>query len=298
MALQKVRELVEKHFDSIPPQLQRAAKYIISAPAEVAMYSMREIADNAAVSPGALTRLALQLGFSGFNELREEFREDITSGNGPQRYARNAKSLTISSKVQERNDQIRSLVRGVLNGAESLFSDEFLDSLGRVADVLEGAKKIYVIGQRNNHAVGYFFFYVTSLLRPNVILVEGRYGMFVDEISEIRAGDAALVISFEPYVRDAVRCTEIAASRGAAVIAITDSTVAPVARQARETIVAPNIGVGFYQSSIPALAIAEVIAALIAKRRGAEGVKRVSAQFEQLAKEGVYWSAPARKRKG
>ena len=45
------------------------------------MSSIRDLASNAGVKPNTYVRLARAVGFSGFDEFREPFKESIRSGN-------------------------------------------------------------------------------------------------------------------------------------------------------------------------------------------------------------------------
>lgn len=291
MESKTVQTLIEERFNEMSPQLRRAAKYVLFAPSEVAMYPMRTVAESANVSPAALTRLATHLGYESFNALRDVLRRKIVGGLGPERYAVNARNLMIKGQIGEpHGEDLRELLAGVLTRTGKQFSAELVDQINSTGTALSRARKIYVIGFRNNHAAAFYFHYVTTLLRSGVELVEGRYGMVSDDLLEIGPEDAALIISFEPYTLDAVRCTNMAHEAGATVFALTDSIVAPVAKGAAEVLVSPNVGIGFYQSSIPAMAILETLAHVISKCIGEAGVQRVSERFACLASEGIYWA--------
>ena len=45
-------------FDTLPPQLKEAARWVIDHPADVALLTMREQARRAGIPPATLTRLA------------------------------------------------------------------------------------------------------------------------------------------------------------------------------------------------------------------------------------------------
>ena len=50
-----------------------AAAFLLDNPDEVAVLSMRKVAERASVQPAGMVRLAQYLGFPGWNELREIF---------------------------------------------------------------------------------------------------------------------------------------------------------------------------------------------------------------------------------
>jgi DNA-binding MurR/RpiR family transcriptional regulator len=58
-------------FESMPRQLQAAARYVLDRPDDVAPRSKREQARQAGMQPATMTRLAQRLGFAGYDEIRD-----------------------------------------------------------------------------------------------------------------------------------------------------------------------------------------------------------------------------------
>lgn len=61
------------------PSLATVAGYMIEHPEEVAFGTIRDIADRCSVSSTSVFRLALNLGFHGFTDMREFFRRPLRS---------------------------------------------------------------------------------------------------------------------------------------------------------------------------------------------------------------------------
>ena len=80
MDIASITRRLEDDYQSLAPQLRKAARYVVGAPTEVALYPLRQIAARAEVGPTTLVRLATQLGFSSYNAFRETFREGLRSG--------------------------------------------------------------------------------------------------------------------------------------------------------------------------------------------------------------------------
>ena len=62
-------------FDTMPPQMQIAARHLIDHPQDIALMSMRDLARRAGVSPATMTRLAQFLGAEGYEDLRRDQAE-------------------------------------------------------------------------------------------------------------------------------------------------------------------------------------------------------------------------------
>ncbi|MGF7162960.1 DNA-binding MurR/RpiR family transcriptional regulator [Rhodoligotrophos appendicifer] len=289
MNRESLQELIEQSYPSLTPQIRRAAKYVLSAPTEIALYPMRTIAQSAKVSPSALVRLATQLGFDSYNDFRDLFRQEISRAPGPGRYAADAEQLVASRGEDPLTEKARSAITTMLASTAEQFGPDLIGKIEKAAQCILDAKTVYLIAFRNNHAAAFFFFYVARLLRKGIILVEGSHGMLIDELSAIEPGDCALVMSYEPYALDAVKASMFAKEAGAKVIALTDSTLSPVASGAEHVLVTPRVSVSFYQSSIPTMAVLETLIYFLVAGGGTEAVQRVSKEFQQLAAQGAYW---------
>ena len=289
MDRKSLQDLIEQSYPTLTPQIRRAAKYALSAPTEVALYPMRTVARNAHVSPSALVRLASQLGFNTYNDFRDVFRQEISRNQGPARYAADAEQLIASRGEEPLTEKARDAITSMLALTAEQFGPELISKIEEAAASISEAKSVYLIAFRNNHAAAFFFYYVARLLRKGIVLVEGSHGMLVDELSAMEPGDCALVMSYEPYALDAVKAATIAKEAGAKVIALTDSTLSPIAPGASHVLVTPRVSVSFYQSSIPTMVVLETLIYFLVARGGSEAVQRVSKEFQQLAAHGIYW---------
>src|SRR5262252_7226413 len=65
--------LIRARFSDLSPQFQTGAAFLLDYPDEVAVSSMRKVAQRAQVQPASLVRLSRQFGFPGWNELRALF---------------------------------------------------------------------------------------------------------------------------------------------------------------------------------------------------------------------------------
>jgi len=72
------------------------------------------------------------------------------------------------------------------------------------------------------------------------------------------------------------------------VVALTDSAASPLARQARAAIVVPTDSPSFFHTMLPAFAVAELLVALLATRRGEQALDAIAATEAELAALDVY----------
>jgi DNA-binding MurR/RpiR family transcriptional regulator len=92
-----------------------------------------------------------------------------------------------------------------------------------------------------------------------------------------------LVASVMPYTRLTIELAEYAVEQGIAVVAITDSEVAPLAQIAQHVVIVPAESPSFFHAMSPAFAVAEVLGAVIAGRGGDEALASLRHSDEHLA---------------
>ena len=78
-----VLDALQQRLEQLTPELRKAAAYVLENPNEVGVSSIREIADAAEVKPGSFVRMARAIGFDGYDDFREPFREEIRRGASP-----------------------------------------------------------------------------------------------------------------------------------------------------------------------------------------------------------------------
>ncbi|MHA1114275.1 MAG: MurR/RpiR family transcriptional regulator [Alphaproteobacteria bacterium] len=290
----QVNERLKAAFPRISPQLRKAARHVLDHPEEVALNSMRRLAKQAGVHPSTMVRLAKTLGLSGYAELREPYRQHLRQG--PDRYTARARDL------QARGDGMSALFDELLEldienlrvTARAIGADRLI----RASRVLAGARAIYVVGTRSCFSIAYYFHYACRMFRDTVYLVEGTGGAFADDLRGIGEDDALLAISFEPYARETVMAARFGRGQGAAVVAITDSAVSPIAIDAAESLVVANASPSFFQSLTGPLATVQTLVALLVSRGGKEALAALENSESQLERFGAYWSSKNAEREG
>jgi len=284
-------ELLVERFETMPPQLRVAARFVLDHPKDVALMSMREQAQQAGVSHSTMMRLARWLGLEGYEDMRSLYARALreASARGTTRQAIGGAGETGYS------------VAGVV--ADSLAAQ--ISSLGEytsamqiiaAADVLQRSRRLFGLGSRAAYPVASHFAHLMSLLADDdrtVAVVTEMAGQGLDALRRAGRGDMVLAISVAPYERATIEMARQSARQGVSVVAITDSSVAPLARIAQETIIVTSNSQSFFSSMAPAFAAVELLVALMAARSEPDAAERVRQSEEQLAAFGIYWK-PAR----
>ncbi|MBZ6075780.1 MurR/RpiR family transcriptional regulator [Microvirga puerhi] len=275
-------------FDDLPPQHQVAARWLLDHPHDVALLSMREQAKRVGVPPATMTRLAQRLGYDGFEELKEMYAASLR-GHAEHFAGRTEKLL--QRRALDGDAALTSDLLADLSGHLKLLSSATtLSAIARAADIVVERERLFCIGARSSFSSAHLAAYLLSLIGEQTVLADGAGSIGLDALRDIGPNDALLAMTIAPYTRVTVEAVAFARERGASIIAITDSNVSPIARQAKATIIVPTSTPSFLQTVAPALIVIECIAALVAARRGKKAVSAIAAAEDHLERFGSYYT--------
>ncbi|WP_206997618.1 MurR/RpiR family transcriptional regulator [Trinickia mobilis] len=278
----QLASLIRAQFSEMSPQFQAGAAFLLDHPDEIAVSSMRKIAERALVQPAALVRLSQQLGFPGWNELRELFVARVRTR--PEALTDRARSL-VKSPVKEAlahdllaAQQLNLEVTGARNAR--LIID--------AAKLLRKATHVHVAGFRSCYPVAFGFVYGYRLFRSSVSLLTGEAGTLEMQLRGIEKNSATVVVGFAPYSVESARVAAAAQERGSQLVAITDSAVAPIALNADKVLIFSHESPSFFPSLVAASAIAESLVAHLLALEGDEAVAALEKAETELHGKGAY----------
>src|ERR1700722_11285814 len=171
------KRLVEA-FDGLSPQLQAAGRYLLDHPHEIALRSMRELAREAGLAPATMTRLARQVGFSGFDELKKLFAEEIRQYAAG--YRKKAIELADAKRGTDTTALAADVVAGIARQVQALTQPEVIVSFVDSARLLSGARTIYCLGQRLSFPPAYPFQYIHAAAGGSSVLLDAAGGSGLD----------------------------------------------------------------------------------------------------------------------
>ena len=285
----QAKEIILERFPSLSPKMQEAARFIVDHPNEVVTSSMRTVAERAGVQPATFVRLAQQLGYPGWPQLKEAVVSDM--GLQPERYGQRAKNLATRGRTHQMLDELFSTQKENLDWTASRYSE----TLPCAVKLIKKAKTVHVAGFRASFPVAYSFVYAYRLFRNSVQLIDGNQGGLEMQLRLIESKDVVIVTSFAPYSREAVHVIEAAKAAGVSIIALTDSDASPLALEADVAILFSINSPSFFPSLTAASSITEALLALLVVEAGEAGIQKLDSAEQQLLASGSYLArAPKR----
>lgn len=283
-----LRTRIAEHFEHLSPELQRAARWINDHPLELVTQSMRRSARAAGVAPATMTRLAKALGFRGFEDLR---LPEVQSAVGQSSHFA-IKAATQQAHRSEAQRGALELAQQQSANLNSVLQRNSVASIERVADRLIEAQRVVFLGMRAAHGIAFHLYYSCHLLMSKVQLAGDGAGTVQDQIWELGGKDVLVVIGQSPYARQTVELAQSAAAQGVPVVALTDSSLSPLAQVATEHLLFDGESPSFFHSLTGAQALAEALVATVAARGGEAVMRRLVAMEQRLNAAQAYWEKP------
>lgn len=273
---------IRAKFPELSPQFQTGAAFLLDFPDEVAVLSMRKVAERANVQPAALVRLSQQLGYPGWNELREVFVGRVRTR--PEALTAKARTLVKSGTGDSLTQSLAVAQRHNLDATVAQNGNRVVEA----AKLIRKAPHVHIAGFRSCYPVAFSLLYGYRLFRSSVSLVSGEAGTLEMQLRSIKKGDVTIVTSFAPYSTEAVRVVHAAREQGSKLVAITDSAVSPIALHADEVLTFSLESPSFFPSLIGASAIAETLVANLLALEGRAAVKQLEEAEIALHAKGAY----------
>ncbi len=233
--LETLRTEIAREYDNLSPRLKQVASYVLDNPNDVALETLSIIAGRCNVQPSTIVRFAKAFGYSGASEMQRLFRDDILSA---------APSPSYSDRIRqfrERSDEVdwSSAYNVMQDFAESnIIALEHLrdvvrkEDLDRSIELMHRAHTVYLAGVRRAFPVAAYLAYSLGHVEKRAFLLDGVAGMTSEQTWMLSREDVVIAVSFRPYAKDTAAVAERAAGNGAPLIAISDSRLSPIARDA------------------------------------------------------------------
>lgn len=270
----------------LTPEVRKAATYVLENPRDVGVSTVREIAEAANVKPNTVVRMARQVGFEGYEDFREPFREAIRSGSVD--FPDRARWLQDIRKTGDLGGLYADMVQGALLNIENTFANTSAEQLEAAAKVIWNCKNVYTLGVGVNHSNAKNFVYLASTGMVQFHAIPHAGSTPTDDLTYADDQDVLIAITCKPYRREVVEAVEIAKSQGLTIVAISDSPVSPIIRQADHGFLVATDTPQFFPSSVATIALLETLLSFVVAHASDSIVTRVEKFHNRRRALGMY----------
>lgn len=261
-----IRVIHERH-DGMSKTYQKIAVFLTQNPNDVAVQSVNAIAERCGIHASSFVRFAQSLGYRGFKELQALFQRRLaTAAPGFE-----ARVKVLSSELERREDHsefgfLRDLVVRDMASLQELLETIEQDALAQAAELLHRSDTIYLLGQLRSEAVVELLRYVLTMLGKRCVLLDAGGGLATHMARTIKKHDVLLAVSFRFYAKEVVTIAEEVARAGIPIVAISDSTLSPLAKTATVLFPVPEHDYTFSRSLAAPMCLAQALVVGVAAR--------------------------------
>ena len=203
-----------------------------------ALLSITALAEQVGINPSTITRLARNLGYSGFSAFQEVLLAASLAPPGAF-YLNHAQAALRGGGTPSQRSATRLCRENQAN--IDRFAENFdAAAFDRTVDLMVKAPRIAVHGIRQFHALATFLVYGLRMIRSDVTLLDGSALGTAEDVAALDRGDVLLSASCAPYSRLVAETAQAAAEKGVIVIAMTDRASSPLVDHSSSAIFAPH----------------------------------------------------------
>lgn len=255
-------ELVAAVSGDLTPKERLIAEAVLAEPTLLAFGTVSDLADRVGTSRPTIVRFANKLGFDGYTPLQRHVRSELSH-----RLARPSERIRY-------NDEKARPARVAINGAlTSVFTAIEGNRLASLSEPIVRAENVWILSGETSRAGAHAFHSGLSMVRPGVHLLE-EHSMGAD-LGNVGPDDAAVVFDFYRYRRQVINTAGILAGAGVEIIAITDNPLSPLVELTTNWCEIEVPAIGPFDSSVPVVAIAELLVSQVAKDLQEEATARI-----------------------
>ena len=259
--------VIHDRYEAMSKSYQTIALYLTQNPNDVAVRSVNSIGETTGVHASSFVRFAQALGFEGFKDLQSLFQKRLsTAAPGFE-----ARVKALEKELGNRTDRtemgfMHDLVVRDMASLQEMLNDIQQEDLAQAVSLLQKADVVYLIGQLRSAPVVELLRYILTMLGKRCVLLDSGGGLATHIARAMRATDVLFAVSFRFYANEVVNVVEEAAGRGIPIVAISDSTLSPLAKSARVLFAVPEHEYTFSRSLAAPMCLAQALTVALAAR--------------------------------
>lgn len=266
----EVEQRLREHAERLTRSERRIAETVLADPRIVAFGTVAELAAASEVGTATVVRFAAKLGYDGWSELQASIRRDLTGQLRPavERIRDEPPSDDMDLLGRHLAAEL-SNVRATLDGVDAR-------ALGAVVRLLADTDRpVLMLSGTASRGVATQFVGDLEQLRPMVRLLDGNAIDVVRTLVLAGANVTVVALDLRRYERWLLEAAGAARDNGAAIVAITDSVLSPLAAIAECSFVVAAASAGPFDSHVGTLALLDLLVADVATALRATATARL-----------------------
>lgn len=242
-------KIIQIKYPRLSKSQKLIAEYILSSYDKAAFMTAAKLGVSVGVSESTVVRFANEVGFEGYPKLQKALQELIKNR------LTTVQRLELSNDYLSNEYALRSVLKADIDNIRITLEKIDFKMFENVLDSIFRANKIYIIGLRSSTALAEFLGFYLNVILQNVKVVSYGISDIFEQMINVKKGDLVIGIGFPRYATKTINALDFAKSRGADVVAITDSKRSPLASKADYTLIAESNMASFVDSLVAPLSV-------------------------------------------
>ena len=267
---------IKENYSDFSKGHKKIADYVLSKYDKAAYLNASSLAAEVGISESTVVRFAYELGCDGFASFQRALQEII-----PNKLTSVQRMDVTTSRMGDK-DILTTVMQADLEKIKQTLEDTDRKAFSGAVDAIINAKSVYILGVRSAASIAQFVYFYTTLLLPNVKLLQTSSSSEIfEQLIRTDKTSVVLAISFPRYSKRTLKAVQFASSRGSKIITIADSPYAPINEYATHKLIARSDMASFVDSLVAPLSLVNSLIVAIGMRRKDE-VKKTFEQLEQI----------------
>ncbi|MFZ5516076.1 MAG: MurR/RpiR family transcriptional regulator [Candidatus Zhuqueibacterota bacterium] len=221
--LTDVKERIKNKISRLTESQKIIANYIVENPRKFALSSIRELETELNTSKSTVVRLAQNLGYAGYQELKSAFLQSIRSELDPiHRY----KSLL--SEQSSAPNYLELIAEETMNNIGDTLKLIDYGQYREAIYLLANANYVYTMGMKISSFLADIAAYLFNRISISSTPLKYSELKFTERIINMTERDVILAFAFNPYSIETIEAAEYAREKKIPVIAITDKVASEI----------------------------------------------------------------------
>jgi len=254
--------------ERLTPTERKIAQAVSADPTLLAFGTVAHLAAQVQTSHPTIVRFATKLGFAGYSDLQDHVRTE---------FAQQLLRPTQRIRQQDPSSSLTALEGALASVRQAADGHQ----LAVLAQPIRKAQRVWILSGETSRAGALALHSGLSMVRPSVRLLDEHSSGGV--LSSAGKKDVAVVIDFARYRRHCVTTAQALARSDVHIVAITDGPLSPLAALTDTWCELAVPAIGPFDSSVPAVALAELLVAEVAaslRTKARDRIDRTEALWE------------------
>lgn len=210
----------KEKYDSLTKGLKKVADNLLADPMTFAIHPAKQSGKIIGVSETMIIRFCNEIGYKGFKDFQYDVREYLLN---------NMQDVTTSTNEKYEHPLVKSMTLDMMNLKRNI---EHIDVtlIEQVVDMIMENKKRVIVGHYHSFSYAHWLSFNLQYLIGETILYRAEEDFQL--IEKLPEDSIVITFSFFRYAIETIKIAEKAKKRGLTVIAITDTSVAPIVEYA------------------------------------------------------------------